>query len=102
MAGALASGWHRLGDQSPQVTFTALFALLLGGYQPVHYVTHRMVDVGIGLATGLAVDVLVFPPLQLRPADLAHRRNHQRDRGTPSRPGGPPRQVPPNRAWQLT
>jgi uncharacterized membrane protein YccC len=74
VAGVLVSGWHRLGDQSPQVTFTALFALLLGGYQPVHYVTHRMVDVGIGVATGLAVNVLVFPPLQLRPAEHAIRQ----------------------------
>ena len=199
IAGVLVSGWHRLGDQSPQVTFTALFALLLGGYQPVHYITHRMVEVGIGVATGLAVNVLVFPPLQLRPAahairqwgndiaraleDLtryqgrrrarpgpgvirqglrrapaeprrsrpparrpanfpalrcadrrlrlpappragnssparsqrcaqrratphpAHQRTHPRGRGTPSRPrrpGGPLRQVPRNRTWQLT
>jgi uncharacterized membrane protein YccC len=74
VAGVLVSGWHRLGDQSPQVTLTALFALLLGGYQPLHYVTHRMVDVGIGVATGLAVNVLVFPPLQLRPAEYAIRQ----------------------------
>jgi uncharacterized membrane protein YccC len=56
------------------MTFTALFALLLGGHQPVHYITHRMVDVGIGVATGLAVNVLVFPPLQLRPAEHAIRQ----------------------------
>ena len=48
IAGVLVSGWHRLGDQSAQVTLTALFALLLGGHQPVYYVTHRMVDLGIG------------------------------------------------------
>lgn len=71
VAGVLVSGWHRLGDQSPQVTFTALFVLLLGGYQPFHYVVHRMVDVGIGVAAGLAVNMLVFPPLQLRPAEHA-------------------------------
>ena len=74
VAGVLVSGWHRLGDQSPQVTLTALFALLLGGYQPLHYITHRMVDVGIGVATGLAINVLVFPPLQLRPAEHAIRQ----------------------------
>ena len=56
------------------MTFTALFALLLGGHQPVSYVTHRMVDVGIGVVTGLAVNVLVFPPLQLRPAEHAIRQ----------------------------
>jgi uncharacterized membrane protein YccC len=74
MAGVLVSGWHRLGNQSPQVTFTALFALLLGGHQPFTYITHRMIDVGIGVATGLAVNVLMFPPLQLRPAEHAIRQ----------------------------
>ncbi|MGH3406824.1 MAG: FUSC family protein [Streptosporangiaceae bacterium] len=74
VAGVLISGWRRLGDQSPQVTFTALFALLLGGHQPFHYVTYRMVDVAIGVATGLLVNVLVFPPLQLRPAEHAIRQ----------------------------
>ena len=71
VAGVLVSGWHRLGNQGPQVTFTALFALLLGGHQPFAYITHRLVDVGIGVATGLAVNVLGFPPLQLRPAEHA-------------------------------
>jgi uncharacterized membrane protein YgaE (UPF0421/DUF939 family) len=74
LAGMLVSGWQRLGDQSAQVTFTALFALLLGGAQPLHYLTHRAVDVGIGVATGLAVNFLAFPPLQLRPAEHAIRR----------------------------
>ena len=74
LAGVLLSSWHRLGDQSAQVTFTALFALLLGGHQPLHYITPRMIDVGIGVATGLAVNVLVFPPLQLRPAEHAIRQ----------------------------
>jgi uncharacterized membrane protein YccC len=73
LAGILAGGWRRLEGQSAQVTFTALLVLLLGGYQPLHYLTPRMVDVGIGVATGLAVNVLVFPPLQLRPAEHAVR-----------------------------
>jgi uncharacterized membrane protein YgaE (UPF0421/DUF939 family) len=72
--GVLLSGWRRLGDQSAQVTFTALFVLLLGGHQPAHYVTHRLIEVGIGVATGLAVNIAVFPPLQLRPAEHAIRR----------------------------
>ncbi len=74
IGGVLISGWQRLGDQGTQVTFTALFALLLGGHQPLHYVTHRMIDVGIGVATGLAVNIVVFPPLQLRPAEHAIRQ----------------------------
>jgi len=74
LAGVLLSGWRRLGDQGAQVTFTALFVLLLGRHQPAHYVTHRLIEVGIGVATGLVVNIAVFPPLQLRPAEHAIRR----------------------------
>jgi len=68
LLGVLLSSWRRLGDQSAQVTFTALFALLLGGHQPLHYVTHRLVEVAIGVAAGLVINIVIFPPLQLRPA----------------------------------
>jgi uncharacterized membrane protein YccC len=51
-----------------------LFVLLLSGHQPLHYLAHRGVDVGIGVATGLAVNFLAFPPLQLRPAEHAIQR----------------------------
>jgi uncharacterized membrane protein YccC len=74
LAGMLVGGWQRLGDQSTQVTLTALFVLLLSGHQPLHYLAHRGVDVGIGVATGLAVNFLAFPPLQLRPAEHAIQR----------------------------
>jgi uncharacterized membrane protein YccC len=74
LAGVLIASWRRLGDQSAQVTFTALFALLLGGHQPLHYVTHRMSEVAIGVVTGLVVNIAVFPPLQLRPAEHAVRQ----------------------------
>ena len=42
--------------------------------QPLLYLTPRLIDVGIGVVTGLAVNVLVFPPLQLRPAEHAIRQ----------------------------
>jgi uncharacterized membrane protein YgaE (UPF0421/DUF939 family) len=74
LAGMLIASWRRLGDQSAQVTFTALFALLLGGHQPFHYVTHRMSEVAIGVVTGLMINIAVFPPLQLRPAEHAVRQ----------------------------
>ena len=66
--------WRALGGQHTQVTFTALFVLLIGGHQPLHYLTSRLIDVGIGVVTGLVVNVLVFPPLQLRPAEHAVRQ----------------------------
>lgn len=74
LGGVLLGGWRLLGDQSAQVTFTALFVLLLGGHEPAHYVTHRLIEVGIGVAAGLAVNIAVFPPLQLRPAEHAIQR----------------------------
>ncbi len=74
LAGLLIASWRRLGDQSAQVTFTALFALLLGGHQPLHCVTHRMSEVAIGVVTGLVINIAVFPPLQLRPAEHAVRQ----------------------------
>ena len=74
LAGVVIGSWRRLGGQSTQVTFTALFVLLIGGYQPLHYLTPRLIDVGIGVVIGLAVNVLVFPPLQLRPAEHAVRQ----------------------------
>lgn len=74
LAGVAIGSWRRLGGQSTQVTFTALFVLLIGGYQPLRYLTPRLIDVGIGVVIGLAVNVLVFPPLQLRPAEHAVRQ----------------------------
>jgi uncharacterized membrane protein YccC len=74
LAGVAIGSWRRLGGQHTQVTFTALFVLLIGGNQPLHYLTPRLIDVGIGVVIGLAVNVLVFPPLQLRPAEHAVRQ----------------------------
>jgi uncharacterized membrane protein YccC len=74
LAGVVIGSWRQLGGQSSQVTFTALFVLLIGGYQPLHYLTPRLIDVGTGVIIGLAVNVLVFPPLQLRPAEHAVRQ----------------------------
>jgi uncharacterized membrane protein YccC len=74
LAGVAIGSWRRLGGQSTQVTFTALFVLLIGGYQPLRYLTPRLIDVSIGVVIGLVVNVLVFPPLQLRPAEHAVRQ----------------------------
>jgi uncharacterized membrane protein YccC len=74
LAGMLIASWRRLGNQSTQVTFTALFVLLLGGHQPLHYITHRSSEAAIGVITGLVINIAVFPPLQLRPAEHAVRQ----------------------------
>ncbi|WP_067486338.1 FUSC family protein [Actinomadura hibisca] len=59
------------GEQSAQIPFTALFTLLMGGHDVLPYVEPRLVDVAVGLVTGLAVNSLLFPPLHLRGADYA-------------------------------
>lgn len=74
LAGMLIASWRRLGNQSTQVTFTALFVLLLGGHQPLHYITHRTSEAAIGVVTGLVINIIIFPPLQLRPAEHAVRK----------------------------
>ncbi|GAA3742020.1 putative membrane protein YccC [Spinactinospora alkalitolerans] len=63
------SSWRRLGDQSAQVSFTALFVLLFGGDQAWQYTVPRLADLGVGIAVGLIVNVAVYPPLYLRSAD---------------------------------
>ncbi|MFG2250345.1 aromatic acid exporter family protein [Spirillospora sp. NPDC048823] len=78
--GMMIAGWRRLGDQSPQVAFIALFALLFGGHQVVDYVWPRLGDVGIGLAIGLAVNVLIFPPLYVRRGEYAIAEARHPDR----------------------
>ncbi|MFD0899675.1 FUSC family protein [Actinomadura sediminis] len=74
VVGLMLSSWRGFGSQSSQVAFTALFALLVGGDQVVAYVHPRLYDVAVGLAFGLVVNVLLFPPLYLRRAEYAVRQ----------------------------
>ncbi|MEV5829579.1 FUSC family protein [Spirillospora sp. NPDC052242] len=73
VVGLMLSSWRGFGSQSSQVAFTALFALLVGGDRVVEYVHPRLYDVGVGLAFGLVVNLLLFPPLYLRRGEYAVR-----------------------------
>ncbi|MEY9212212.1 FUSC family protein [Thermobifida halotolerans] len=66
----LVASLRALGDQSSQVSFTALFALLFGGHDVVSYVLPRLIDVGVGVVVGLGINALLFPPTHL---GRAHR-----------------------------
>ncbi|RJK95271.1 FUSC family protein [Vallicoccus soli] len=68
LVASLLSGWHRLGPNGFQVPFMALFVLLLGGDDPVGYTLPRLGHGALGVAVGVAVNVLVVPPVLLRPA----------------------------------
>ncbi|GAB3231205.1 aromatic acid exporter family protein [Glycomyces halotolerans] len=61
----LLGQWPRLGDQGLYVTFTALFLVTLGEIDDADIVS-RLMETGIGVVVGTAVNLLVFPPLRVR------------------------------------
>lgn len=67
--------WGKLGQQGIEVPFVGIFVLLFGGHEVLSYVPPRLLDVAIGVPVGLLVNVLVFPPLHLRPATYALQRS---------------------------
>jgi uncharacterized membrane protein YgaE (UPF0421/DUF939 family) len=57
----------RLGPQAPQVAISALLVISLG----VGYGTVRVLDTLLGAAVGVLVNLVIVPPLHLRPAGEA-------------------------------
>ncbi|NGN65074.1 hypothetical protein G5C51_14355 [Streptomyces sp. A7024] len=66
----LAAGHSRLGHRGLHVPTTAVFVLLLGRGHFGEEVSWHLVAVAIGVVCGLTCNLL-FPPLQLRPAEDA-------------------------------
>ncbi len=67
--GALIGRWHRFGDSGVAVT-----ALLMLTYGTAHESDFLLVRVGeslVGAAVGLAVNILILPPVQLRGLERA-------------------------------
>lgn len=73
-AGILLGGLRGLGGEGVTVAFWALFALVVGGDDVRGYVATRLPEAAVGVAVGLAVHLLLLPPLRLRPADVRLRR----------------------------
>lgn len=65
----LVGGLPRLDAERATVGFWALFVLVVGGDEPAGYVLTRLPEAAIGVAVGLAVNLLLVPPLRVRPAD---------------------------------
>lgn len=65
----LVGGLPWLDSERATVGFWALFVLVVGGQEPVDYVLTRLPEAAIGVAVGLAVNLLLVPPLRVRPAD---------------------------------
>jgi uncharacterized membrane protein YccC len=66
----LFSTWRRLGEEGIQAPVGALFILLLAE-DPTVYAAQLLAEGVLGSLIAAAVNVLVLPPLQVRPADRA-------------------------------
>ncbi|MCP2637184.1 FUSC family protein [Microbacterium sp. HD4P20] len=67
-AGVLAGGIPRLGAGGDWVALAALFVLLLGGSDAEDFSVSYLVTMAFGVLVGLAVNLLIYPPLYLRRA----------------------------------
>lgn len=69
--GMVIGRWHRLGQGGIWVGVVALLMITYGTADDVGYLAFRVVEGVLGAVIGLAVNILVFPPLRLRDGDRA-------------------------------
>lgn len=83
------------GEESTTVAATALVVVTTGFSDDDSMLVSRLLDTGIGIAVGLLVNLLVWPPLRRRTAIAAMDRIDDRigallgEIGEPSRPAAP-------------
>lgn len=68
--GVLIAGVRRLGAGQEYVPMAAMFVLIVGGPNAENYSIGYLVQMSVGVAVGLLVNVLVFPPLNFTAAAL--------------------------------
>lgn len=73
----LVGGLPWLGAERATVAFWALFAFVVAAGDPVGYVVEQLPDAAIGVAVGVLVNVVLLPPMHLRPADEQLHRLRQ-------------------------
>lgn len=66
--GVLLSGLPRLGSGRDWIPTAALLVLLVGGSNPDDFSFGYLIQMGVGVAVGIAVNFLVFPPLHFNAA----------------------------------
>ncbi|MDQ0075792.1 FUSC family protein [Arthrobacter oryzae] len=69
--GVLLAGLPRLGAGRDWIPTAALLVLLVGGNNPDDFSFGYLVQMGVGVVVGIAVNVLVFPPLHFKAAALS-------------------------------
>lgn len=69
--GMLVGQWHRLGASGIWVGVTALLMLTYGTADHGRFLLERMAETLLGAAVGVAVNMLILPPVHLRGAQEA-------------------------------
>jgi uncharacterized membrane protein YccC len=69
--GVILAGLPRIGSGSDWIPTAALLVLLVGGHNPDQFSFGYLVQMGTGVTVGIAVNLLVFPPLHFKAAALS-------------------------------
>ena len=69
--GVILAGLPRIGSGSDWIPTAALLVLLVGGHNPDDFSFGYLVQMGAGVTVGIAVNLLVFPPLHFKAAALS-------------------------------
>jgi uncharacterized membrane protein YccC len=64
----VVAGFRIVGQANTWVASAAIFVLLIGGPHPATYSTGYLTQTLLGAAVGVAVNMLIFPPLAVREA----------------------------------
>lgn len=66
--GVLLGGLRGIGSGSDWIPTAALLVLLVGGNQPDHFSFGYLLQMGVGVSVGIAVNFLLWPPLHFKAA----------------------------------
>jgi hypothetical protein len=69
--GVILAGLPRIGSGSDWIPTAALLVLLVGGHNPDKFSFGYLFQMGVGVSVGIAVNLLVFPPLHFKAAALS-------------------------------
>ena len=69
--GVILAGLPKIGSGRDWIPTAALLVLLVGGHNPDTFSFGYLLQMGVGVTVGVAVNLLVFPPLHFRAAALS-------------------------------
>ncbi|SKB33374.1 Predicted membrane protein [Arthrobacter sp. 49Tsu3.1M3] len=69
--GVILAGLPKIGSGRDWIPTAALLVLLVGGHNPDTFSFGYLFQMGVGVTVGIAVNLLVFPPLHFRAAALS-------------------------------